>query len=258
VETKSATVRTTPRPVGSGGTEGSAVTELRRMVGRQQARRNPHEDLVWQPRFAYTLAIVIFVALTVITLPLWLVLYRISSNTAAGGPKVSDLVGLCMMLLGGFLTAAAAWTIMIEMRGRVRMVDTLARTSEREVQANPALPVLDEPALADAGLANQPMLAMDMLSDDEATIAFSASTAAGAGTSGPGGPIDHPRGHGGPSPIGTEAVGTSSVAATLEASSHLLSAFSSVLRAFGQLPAQVAMLAVALSLFVGATVLSLH
>jgi hypothetical protein len=48
-----------------------------------------------------------------------------------------------------------------------------------------------------------------------------------------------------------------SAAATLEASSKLLSSFSSVLRSFGQLPAQVAMLAVALALFVGATVLSL-
>jgi hypothetical protein len=48
------------------------------------------------------------------------------------------------------------------------------------------------------------------------------------------------------------------VPATLEASSHLLHSFSRVLRAFSQLPAQVALLAVALSLFVGATVLSLH
>jgi hypothetical protein len=47
-------------------------------------------------------------------------------------------------------------------------------------------------------------------------------------------------------------------AATLEASSKLLSSFSSVLRAFGQLAAQVAMLAVALALFIGATVLSLN
>ena len=48
-----------------------------------------------------------------------------------------------------------------------------------------------------------------------------------------------------------------SAAATLDASSRLLSSFSSVLRSFGQLPAQVAMLTVALALFVGATVLSL-
>ena len=42
---------------------------------------------------------------------------------------------------------------------------------------------------------------------------------------------------------------------TLEASSKLLASFGSVLKSFGQLPAQVAMLAVALGLFVGATVL---
>ena len=54
-----------------------------------------------------------------------------------------------MMLMGGFLTGAAAWVIIIEMRGRVRMVDTLARTGEREVlavtPAAPELPVLDAP-----------------------------------------------------------------------------------------------------------------
>ena len=48
-----------------------------------------------------------------------------------------------------------------------------------------------------------------------------------------------------------------STAATLEVSYKLLQSFSRVLRAFSQLPAQVAMLAVALALFVGATVLSL-
>ena len=49
-----------------------------------------------------------------------------------------------------------------------------------------------------------------------------------------------------------------SATATLEASSRLLTSFSTVLRAFGQLPAQVALLGVALSLFVGATFLSLN
>ena len=47
-------------------------------------------------------------------------------------------------------------------------------------------------------------------------------------------------------------------AAMLEASSRLLSSFSGVLKSFGQLPAQVATLTVALALFVGATILSLH
>jgi hypothetical protein len=47
-------------------------------------------------------------------------------------------------------------------------------------------------------------------------------------------------------------------AAAFDASSRLLSSFNGVLRSFGQLPAQVAMLAVALALFVGATILSLN
>ena len=49
-----------------------------------------------------------------------------------------------------------------------------------------------------------------------------------------------------------------SAAATLEASSKLLASLSSVLKSFGQLSAQVAMLTVALALFVGATILSLN
>jgi len=48
------------------------------------------------------------------------------------------------------------------------------------------------------------------------------------------------------------------VAAVLEASSRLLASFSSVLKSFGQLPAQLATLTVALTLFVTATILSLH
>ena len=47
-------------------------------------------------------------------------------------------------------------------------------------------------------------------------------------------------------------------AAMLEASSRLLSSFSAVLKSFGQLPAQLATLTVALVLFIGATILSLH
>ena len=44
----------------------------------------------------------------------------------------------------------------------------------------------------------------------------------------------------------------------LDASSRLLSSFSAVLKSFGQLPAQLATLTVALVLFVAATILSLH
>ena len=32
--------------------------------------------MVWQPRFAYTAAIVIAASLTVVSLPLWMVLFR--------------------------------------------------------------------------------------------------------------------------------------------------------------------------------------
>jgi len=203
---------------------------------------------VWQPRFAYTSAVVILAGLTVVSLPLWLVLYRISDSSTnnGAGPRVADLVALCMMLMGGFLTGAAAWVIIIEMRGRVRMVDTLARTGEREVLVAPAapeLPVLDAP-LDRVGL-GQPVTmvqhASAMSGDDEATGALWDATPAAP----PPAPADP-----GQSQL--------AAAATLEASSKLLSSFSSVLRAFGQLAAQVAMLAVALALFIGATVLSLN
>jgi hypothetical protein len=220
---------------------------LQRSVRRQQPIRNPREDLVWQPRFAYTSAIVILIALTVVSLPLWLVLYRISSANNGAGPRVADLVALCMMLLGGFLTGAAAWVIIIEMRGRVRMVDTLARTGEREVLVAPAapeLPVLDAPLdrmTPPVSIAQQARSVAD--DDEEATGVIWDGTSTAA------------------TPAGSaEAITARQVtaAATLEASSKLLSSFSSVLKSFGQLAAQVAMLAVALALFVGATVLSLH
>ena len=60
---------------------------LQRSVRRQQAlARKPPEDLVWQPRFAYGSALIILFALTVISLPLWIVLYRITGASGAGGP----------------------------------------------------------------------------------------------------------------------------------------------------------------------------
>ena len=83
--------------------------------------RDFRQELVWQPRFAYATAAVILLALTVVSLPLWIVLFRLVGAT---GTEVGDLIALCMMLMGGFLTSAAAWVIIIEMRGRVRMVDT--------------------------------------------------------------------------------------------------------------------------------------
>jgi len=236
-----------PPARGRGGEELN-LADLQRTVRRHQAsRRNPREDLVWQPRFAYTSAVVILAGLTVVSLPLWLVLYRISDSSTnnGAGPRVADLVALCMMLMGGFLTGAAAWVIIIEMRGRVRMVDTLARTGEREVLVAPAapeLPVLDAP-LDRVGLGPVTMAqhASAMSGDDEATGVIWDGTA----TLPPPAPTD-------------PAQPQLAAAATLEASSKLLSSFSSVLRAFGQLAAQVAMLAVALALFIGATVLSLN
>jgi len=207
----------------------SPIVALQRSVRRQQAlARNPREDLVWQPKFAYSSALIILLALTVVSMPLWLVLYRISDPLAnnGAGPKVADLMALCMMLLGGFLTGAAAWVIIIEMRGRVRMVDTLAKTGEREAMAAPEIPVLDAPL--------------------ESFLTGRANVGTGAGDTEP-------------VPLAARIEAQQvNAAATLEASSKLLSSFSSVLRSFGQLPAQVAMLAVALALFVGATVLSLN
>jgi hypothetical protein len=208
----------------------SPLLQLQRTVRRQQAAaRTPGRDLVWQPRFAYSSALVILFALTVVSMPLWIVLYRIT-DTATGGPPVADLVALCMMLLGGFLTGAAAWVIIIEMRGRVRMVDTLAKTGEREAMIAPAapeLPVLDAPLDVPA----DPLARREPVWDpDTAAATYQARVEA-------------------------QQVNAASM---LEASSKLLTAFSNVLRSFGQLPAQVAMLAVALALFVGATVLSLR
>jgi hypothetical protein len=150
-------------------------------------------ELIWQPRFALGSAAVVLVALTIVTLPLWIVLYRLVGTT---GTATADILALCMMLLGAFLAAAAGWVVVVEMRARIRMVDTMARRAEREL--------LDQPLLPHALTAR----------------------------------------------VEAQQV--------LEASGRLLASFSSVLRSFGQLWAQIAMLTVALALFAGATVLSLH
>jgi hypothetical protein len=209
----------------------SPLTVLQRSVRRQQAMaRDLRHELVWQPRFAYATAALILLALTVVSMPLWIVLYRL---VGAKGTNVDDLIALVMMLMGGFLTSAAAWVIIIEMRGRVRMVDTLAKSGDRELAVAPAapeLPVLDAPL---DHVAVQPL-----------------RVPAGPAGWAPGQP---------PPPLESRVEAQQvSAAATLEASSKLLGSFSSVLKSFGQLPAQVAMLTVALALFVGATVLSLH
>jgi hypothetical protein len=176
----------------------TAESPLRRLQRAMRARTGTGE-LIWQPQFALTSALVIGAALILVTLPLWLVLYRVSGASAnnGAGPKVAELVGLTMMLLGGFVTAAATWMIIVEMRSRVRMVDALARAGEREV-----------------------LLAAEALEARR-----------------------HPQ---------------VNPTASLEAATGLLTSFNAVLKSFGQLPAQIAMLAVVLTLFAGATILSLH
>ncbi len=129
------------------------------------------ENQVWQPRFAYRTAAVMAAGFALIAAPLWVVLYRLAT---AEEIALAHIVPLGMMLLGGFLTAVTAWVVIVEMRARVRVVDTMSRTGAHE-----------------------------------------APGAAGA------------------------------------------SAFAGLVRPFIQLPAQVALLTVALSLFVGATVIAL-
>jgi hypothetical protein len=220
------------RRVPAASTEESPLTTLQRTVRRQQAvGRDPRREVVWQPRFAYTSAAFILLALLVVSMPLWIVLWR---EIGVTGQPVSDIIAICMMLLGGFITGAAAWIIILEMRGRIRMVDTLVR-SGGDVIAAPAAPEI--PAL------DTPM--------DHLTVApLNPLGIPSLGGWEPGTP---------PPPISARVEAQQvSAAATLEASSRLLTSFSAVLKSFGQLWAQVAMLTVALALFVGATFLSLH
>jgi hypothetical protein len=214
---------TPPQPTAA---DDSPLKVLQRSVRRQQAMAGDfRHELVWQPRFAYSTAAVILLALTLVSLPLWIVLFRLVGTV---GTETGDVIALVMMLMGGFLTSAAAWVIIIEMRGRVRMVDNLARSGDRELAVAPTapeLPVLDAP--------------LDRVSVQPLRV--------GGWQPGQPPPIE--------SRVAAHQV---SAAATLEASSKLLAAFSSVLKSFGQLPAQVAMLTVALALFIGATILSLN
>ena len=225
------TTRSSPPTPPPPTAEDSPLSALQHSVRRQQATaRDFRQELVWQPRFAYSTAAVILLALTMVSLPLWIVLFRL---VGTDGTAVGDVIALVMMLMGGFLTSAAAWVIIVEMRGRVRMVDNLARSGDRELAVAPAapeLPVLDAP--------------LDRVSVQPLRV--------------PAGPAGWEPGQP-PPPIESRAEAQQvSAAATLEASSKLLASFSSVLKSFGQLSAQVAMLTVALALFVGATILSLN
>jgi hypothetical protein len=240
-------------------------------VIRQQVAQRDRQDAVWQPRFAYSTAAVILIAFALVSLPLWLVFYRISgAETNNGqGPVVADLVGLSMLLMGGLLTAAAAWVIIVEMRGRVRMVDRLARTSEREtllVQVDPQLLPMEAPTAGAVDDADEKTQVIALQSADEDTVSTTTQPTVPVIVAPPTVPTTTVPTTGVPTTAVPSTVPTSvaaadhappSAAATLEASSKLLQSFSRVLRAFSQLPAQVAMLAVALSLFVGATLLSL-
>jgi hypothetical protein len=78
------------------------------------------DDLVWQSRFATVTAVVIFMVLIPLTLPVWISLIRVAGTSA--GPDVSSLVALSMLLMGSFLAGAAIWMIIMEMRTRARLV----------------------------------------------------------------------------------------------------------------------------------------
>jgi hypothetical protein len=190
--------------------------------------------MVWQPRFAYVSAVIIAASLTIVSLPLWLVLY---SSSDAGAP-VSDLIALCMMLTGGYLTGAAIWLILVEMRARVRMVDRLARSGEREVVFATSGPDYAA-AIERPHEGYQVPEPLPSLSETGELIGWEAPPMPAAITA------------------RVEAQ-QASATATLEASSKLLASFGTVLRSFGQLPAQVALLGVAFALFIGATVLSMN
>ena len=212
----------------------SPLFSRRVIPGQRTMAGLSRRDLVWQPRFAYISAAIIAASLTVVSLPLWLVLYRSSD---AGAP-VSDLIALCMMLTGGYLTGAAIWLVLVEMRARVRMVDRLARTGEREVvfatSGHDYAAAIERPH--EGYQVPEPLPSLSETGD---LIGWEAP----------------------PMPTAITArveAQQASATATLEASSKLLTSFSSVLRAFGQLPAQVALICVAIALFVGATVLSLN
>jgi hypothetical protein len=203
----------------------SPILQLRRAL--RPGPRSGRNDLMWQPRFAYGAAGVILAALVLLTLPLWVVLFRMTDPAAnnGAGPKVASLLALCMMLMGAFVTGATTWMILVEMRARVRMVDALAGIGGPAMTHYPPgfdptpFAHLDPAYLGPApGEMNQPVTA----------------------------PI--PAGAGAHHPARAQAV------ITLGGPDRLTS-LNGVPKSFGQLHAQIAMLAVALTLFVGATVL---
>ncbi len=194
---------------------------------RPAGRREPTDDLIWQSRFAQVAGGVIGGALLLLTLPLWVVLFGLTGKAAdnGGGPEVRSLVGLSMLLLGVLLSGAATWMIIVEMRGRARMVDALARG--RDTGFGPASfePAHLDPARFDPAR-------FDPARFDPAHFDL---TQLGPGPDEANQPVTAPL------PIRFATVAPSGGA----------------LRTFGQLPAQVAILAVAAALFLGATILTL-
>lgn len=176
------------------------------LASRLLARREPADDQIWQSRFAQITAAVIGGVLLPLTLPLWIVLFRLTGPAAGGdGPQVRGLVAICMLLLGVLLTGATAWMIIVEMRGRARMADALTRGRDTVSDQQPGLysASFDPSQLGPApDEMNQPVTA----------------------------------------PLPTRPVGA---------------AQPGLLRSFGQFPAQVAVLAIALALFLGAVVLNI-
>jgi hypothetical protein len=206
---------------------------------------------VWQPRFAYGTAGIILAALVVLTLPLWVVVFRMTdpATNNGAGPKVASLVALCMMLTGAFVTGAATWMILVEMRARVRMVDALAGVGVREMTQYPPGydPAFDpahlDPAYLDPAYLGPPYLSPTYLSPanlgpapGEMNQPVTAPIFAGAGA-------HHP------------ARAQADAVITLGGPGRQRTSLHGVPKSLGQLHAQIAMLAVALALFVGATVL---
>lgn len=111
-------------PVGPGKT----VALRTRRAPRPMVVR-PMSPIVWPRRFARITAAVILATFTVVTLPLWLAGYRAATSPEA---PVSEVLALSMALLGAGLSAAVAWVVMVEMRARVGMVDTLGEVGAYE------------------------------------------------------------------------------------------------------------------------------
>jgi hypothetical protein len=237
----------------------SPILQLRRAL--RSGPRSARNDLVWQPRFAYGTAGIILAALVVLTLPLWVVVFRMTDPAAnnGAGPKVASLVALCMMLTGAFVTGAATWMILVEMRARVRMVDALAGVGVREMtQYPPGYGPAFDPAHLDPAHLNPAHLDPAYLDPAYLGPAYLSPTYLSPANLGPApGEMNQPvtapifAGAGAHHPARAQA----DAVITLGGPGRQRTPLNGVPKSLGQLHAQIAMLAVALALFVGATVL---